>query len=540
MWMKTVKKFSSGILAATLTVTLAVSAGGTSAEAATTPVQQHGQLSIKNGRLVDTKGTPVQLKGISSHGIQWFGNYVNKDTMKWLRDDWGISVFRVAMYTNEGGYISNPSVANKVKEAVAAAKDLGVYVIIDWHILSDGDPNTYKTQAKSFFNEMSAQYGNLPNVIYEIANEPNGGVTWNGQIRPYAVDVTKSIRANDPDNIIIVGTGTWSQDVQDAADNQLPDANTMYAVHFYAGTHGQFLRDRIDYALSKKAPVFVTEWGTSDASGNGGPFLSESKTWIDFLNNRGVSWVNWSLSDKSEASAALAPGASSTGGWTQANLSTSGKFVREQTRAGSTTVGGGTTTPTPTTPTTPPTTPGTGGGNTGGTTPTPTPGNGGGTTKPGTPAPVNSAISLQFRSGDNNPSDNAIRPVFNIKNNGSTAVKLSDLKVRYYFNNDGKSGDQTFIDWAQIGAGNVTATSKALSSSKPTANRYVEFSFTSAAGSIPAGGQSGEVQARIDPSDWSNFDETNDYSYNNGSTSFATYNKVTVYNQDKLVWGVTP
>ncbi len=335
MSMKKWKKWTTGVVATVLAVSLGMSAWTSPASAATTPVAKYGQLSVSNGKLVDASGKPVQLKGISSHGIQWYGNYVNKSTMKWLRDDWGISVFRVAMYTAENGYISNPSVANKVKEAVAAAKELGVYVIIDWHILSDNDPNTYKAQAKSFFSEMAGLYGNLPNVIYEIANEPNGGVTWNGQIRPYALEVTQTIRAKDPDNPIIVGTGTWSQDIQDAADNQLPDKNTLYALHFYAGTHGQYLRDRLDYALSKKAAVFVTEWGTSDASGNGGPYLPESKTWIDFLNSRGVSWVNWSLSDKTEASAALLPGASSTGNWSSANLSTSGKFVREQTRAGS-------------------------------------------------------------------------------------------------------------------------------------------------------------------------------------------------------------
>lgn len=519
MRMKQWKKWTAGASAAVLVLSLGMSAWSSPVSAATTPVAQHGQLSVSNGKLVDASGKPVQLRGMSSHGVQWYGNYVNRDTMKWLRDNWGISVFRVAMYTAENGYISNPSVANKVKEAVAAAKELGVYVIIDWHILSDNDPNIYKAQAKSFFSEMAGLYGNLPNVIYEIANEPNGGVTWNGQIRPYALEVTQTIRAKDPDNPIIVGTGTWSQDIQDAADNQLPDKNTLYALHFYAGTHGQYLRDRIDYALGKKAAIFVTEWGTSDASGNGGPYLSDSKTWIDFLNNRGVSWVNWSLSDKTESSAALLPGASSTGGWSVNNLSASGKFVREQIRAGSTSIDSGTTPD-----------PGTGGGT--------DPDNGGGTTPSEPSTPANGSLVLQYRSADNNPSDNALRPIFNIKNNGSTAVKLSDLKVRYYFNNDGKSGDQTYIDWANVGGSNVTTTSAAVSGSNATANRYVEFSFSNAAGTIPAGGQSGEVHARIHPADWSNYDESNDYSY--GSTSFGDWNKMTVYDQGKLVWGVEP
>lgn len=300
-----------------------------SAAGGETPVSINGQLSIKGTQLVNQDGKAVQLKGISSHGLQWYGDFVNKDTLKWLRDDWGITVFRAAMYTADGGYIDNPSVKNKVKEAVEAAKELGIYVIIDWHILNDGNPNQNKEKAKEFFKEMSSLYGSTPNVIYEIANEPNGDVNWKRDIKPYAEEVIPVIRKNDPDNIIIVGTGTWSQDVNDAADDQLQDANVMYALHFYAGTHGQFLRDKANYALSKGAPIFVTEWGTSDASGNGGVFLNQSREWLNYLNSKNISWVNWNLSDKQESSSALKPGASKTGGWLLSDLSASGTFVRE-------------------------------------------------------------------------------------------------------------------------------------------------------------------------------------------------------------------
>lgn len=521
------KKWSASVLTAVLTLSLTTSVWVPQASAATTPVQKYGQLSIANGQLVDKNGAPVQLKGMSSHGIQWYGNYVNKDTMKWLRDDWGITVFRVAMYTAENGYISNPSLKNKVKEAVAAAQDLGVYVIIDWHILSDNDPNIYKTQSKAFFSEMAGLYKDSPNVIYELANEPNGGVTWNGQIRPYAQEVTQVIRAKDPDNIIIVGTGTWSQDVHDAADNQLPDKNTMYAVHFYAGTHGQFLRDRIDYALSKKAPVFITEWGTSDASGNGGPFLSESKVWTNFLANRKISWANWSLADKNETSAALQSGASSTGGWTANNLTASGKFVRDEIRLGATTTS--TTDPDTTTP------PTTGGGDTDHTPPTT-----GGDTGTTTPTDPTGQLVLQYRNGDSNPTDNAIRPIFNIKNNGSTAVNLSDLKIRYYYSDESQQKQQFFIDWASVGGTHISGAFGTPTIAKATANRYVELSFGSGAGSIPAGGQSGDIQARIHPADWSNYNETNDYSYGANQTALTDWNKASIYNKGTLVWGTTP
>lgn len=292
-------------------------------------VATHGQLQVIGNQLCNQYGQPIQLRGMSSHGLQWYPQFVNYDSLKTLRDDWGMTVFRAAMYTDSKGYIHNPSVKNKVIEAVEICIDLGIYVIIDWHILEDGDPNMYKNQAKDFFNEMSSRFGNYPNVIYEICNEPNGwGVSWDGQIKPYAEEVIPVIRANDPDGIVLVGTSMWSQDIHNAADNPLRFDNVMYTLHFYSGTHGHELRSRIDYAMSKNAAIFVSEWGTSDASGDGGPFIPQAQEWIDFLNQKNVSWVNWSLCDKAEASAALNPGSSAHGGWNDSNLTQSGRFVK--------------------------------------------------------------------------------------------------------------------------------------------------------------------------------------------------------------------
>ncbi|MDP4096229.1 cellulase family glycosylhydrolase [Paenibacillus sp. P96] len=493
------------------------------ATVARTPVEKYGQLSVKNGQLVDKAGKPVQLKGMSSHGIQWYGDFVNEKAMQSLRDDWGISVFRVAMYTESGGYISNPGLKKKVKEAVEAARKLGVYVIIDWHILSDYDPNKHKAKAKAFFGEMAGLYGKTPNVIYELANEPNGGVTWNGQIKPYIEEVSAVIRAKDPDNIIIAGTGTWSQDIHAAADNPVADANTMYALHFYAGTHGKALRDRIDYALRKKAPIFVSEWGTSDAQGSGGPFLNEAKVWIDFLDSRKISWVNWSLSDKVETSAALLPGASKTGNWPDSQLSPSGRFVKQELLDKSPVGNAGSGKPKQPSKPSQPSQPGKDKGN-----------------DTGNGKKDTAGIVLQYRNGDGNPSDNALKPVLNIVNTGQKAVSLSDLKIRYYFTDESKQKPQFFVDWAKIGGSSIRGAFTTMTTPSARADRYVELSFGKGAGSIPAGGESGDIQLRIHPADWSNYDETNDYSYAGTATSFKDWNRVTAYKNGTLVWGVEP
>lgn len=300
-------------------------------------VNAHGALNIVNASLVDRNGVPVQLKGMSSHGLHWYPQFVNQSSMKTLRDDWGMTVFRAAMYTAEGGYIDNPAVIDKVYEAIDAAIALNIYVIVDWHILHDNDPNTHKAAAKLFFDKVARRYPNVPNVLYEIANEPNGTVTWRDHIKPYAQEVIPLIRAISPASIVIVGTDTWSQRPDRAALDPLAFANVMYAVHFYACAHKDAERAYVSEAVKKGAAVFASEWGTTDSSGSGQLCLDEAATWLNFFDAQKISWVNWSLTDKVEASAALKNGEGAHGNgdnWTDQRLSPSGKFVKEKMRAG--------------------------------------------------------------------------------------------------------------------------------------------------------------------------------------------------------------
>lgn len=296
------------------------------------PVALHGWLHLNGTQLVDQNNNVTVLRGMSSHGLQWFGQFVNLSSLTTLRDDWHADIIRCAMYTAEGGYLSNPAVKDKVIETIENAGKLGIYVLVDWHILSDNDPMMHVNEAKAFFQEISAKYGNKAHVIYEICNEPNSGATYWGSIKPYAQIIIPAIRANSPNSIAIVGTGTWSQDVQDPASDPLPYANTMYTLHFYAGSHGQWLIDRAKAAVSKIA-LFVTEWGTSGADGAGSVDYGQSDMWMNFLDSYHISWCNWSLCDKTEATAALNPGANVNGGWGTSQLTASGNYVRDHMRA---------------------------------------------------------------------------------------------------------------------------------------------------------------------------------------------------------------
>lgn len=290
-------------------------------------VSENGWLQMRGTQLCNERGEPVALRGMSSHGIQWYGQYTSAQSLA-NTAAYGANVFRVAVYTGESGYLSQPeAMREKAFAAVDAAIENDMYVILDWHILSDGDPLTHASEARGFFSEAAERYWNTPNVLYEICNEPNGNVTWADHVKPYAEELVSILNAKAPMSLILIGSPTWSQDIHLAAADPVVGANLMYTLHFYAGTHGQELRDRIDGALASGLPIFVSEWGTSRADGSGGVFLEESEVWLDFLEERGISWCNWSLCDKNETSAALRPGTSPDGPWGEQDMTDSGKFV---------------------------------------------------------------------------------------------------------------------------------------------------------------------------------------------------------------------
>lgn len=298
-----------------------------------TPVDNHGKLSVKGINLVDAKGNKYQLKGVSTHGIAWFPKFINKDAFKTLRDDWGANTIRLAMYTAENnGYCTGGNqteLKKKVEEGVKYATELGMYVIIDWHVLNDRDPNTYKTQASAFFDDMSKKYANYDNVIYEICNEPNGGVSWSS-IKKYADEIIQVIRKNDSDAIILVGTPTWSQDVDQVAANPVKNGyNVMYTLHFYAATHKDAIWSKLKTALNAGTPIFISEFSICDASGNGGIDYNSANSWKSLIKQYNLSYIGWNLSNKAETSSLIKAGLKKYSGWTTSELSDTGKWLRD-------------------------------------------------------------------------------------------------------------------------------------------------------------------------------------------------------------------
>ncbi|MCI8274248.1 MAG: cellulase family glycosylhydrolase [Lachnospiraceae bacterium] len=338
---KRYRRLLAGILALALCLGLGqgfFDGGAFRAEAAgSTPVSDHGKLSVSGTSLVDQYGQPFQIRGISTHGLQWYSQYNNKEAFATLRDDWGANCIRLAMYTGEGGYCNGNEafMKDQVTKGVQYATELGMYTIIDWHILNDNNPQIYKSQAVGFFSEMAGKYKDYNNVIYEICNEPNN-CSWQ-DIKSYATEVIGVIRAKDPDAVIIVGTPTWSQlgsagHLYEPADDPITGyGNLMYAFHFYASdpAHNQWLKDKIGTAVNRGLPVFVSEFGLSEANGDGNVNTGRATEWLDICDRHQVSYCAWSLSNDWRSSSLIKNSCGKTSGWSTDELTTAGNFIRD-------------------------------------------------------------------------------------------------------------------------------------------------------------------------------------------------------------------
>lgn len=296
-------------------------------------VATHGRLQVAGNRIVGEHGRPVSLAGVSYGWSQWeAARFYNAGTVNWLKKDWNAQIVRAALglHQEPGSYLQKPAANQaRVTAVVDAALAADLYVLIDWH---DHHAHEHTDRAVAFFGDMARRYGHRPHVIYEIYNEPLGNANWTRDVKPYAERVIAAIRAADPDNLIVVGTPTWAQDVDIAAADPIKDPNVAYSLHFYAGTHKAELRAKAEKAMQLGAALFVTEWGTCNADGKGPVDEASVREWMDFMRRHQLSHCNWGIYDKRETASIIHPGAASDGGWKDTDLTPSGRLAREIVR----------------------------------------------------------------------------------------------------------------------------------------------------------------------------------------------------------------
>ncbi|MBU7598051.1 glycoside hydrolase family 5 protein [Streptomyces sp. P38-E01] len=302
-----------------------------------TAFAEHGRLEVCGTKLCGEDGRPVQLRGMSTHGTQWYSQCVTDGSLDALADDWGADVLRVSTYVQEGGYETDPEgFTDLASRIIDQATERGMYVVVDWHQLTPGDPNHNTERAKKFFTDITARHGDQNNLIYEIANEPNG-VGWSG-IRSYAEEVIPAVRAGDPDGVVLVGTRAWSSlglsegaDEQEIVNDPVDADNIMYTFHFYAASHGDSYLSALDRA-SDQLPIFVTEFGTQDHAGEDANDFDMSQRYLDLMEQKNISWINWNFSDDHRSGAVFKEGTCNAGGpWAGPEvLKEAGVWIRDR------------------------------------------------------------------------------------------------------------------------------------------------------------------------------------------------------------------
>jgi endoglucanase len=301
-----------------------------------TPLAQHGALEVCGTTLCGENGQPVQLRGMSTHGTQWFEHCVTDESLDVLSGDWGADVLRVSTYVQEDGYETDPEYfTDLASRIIDQATARGMYVIVDWHMLTPGDPNANTELAERFFTDITARHGDQDNLIYEIANEPSG-VGWQS-IKSYAEEMVPVVRAGDPDAVVIVGTRAWSSlGLSEGADESeiLADPvdadNIMYTFHFYAASHQDWYFQALDRA-SDQLPVFVTEFGTQEYTGDGPNDFAMTQRYLDLMAEKGISWTNWNYSDDHRSGAVFATGTCADGTWADPDsLKEAGVWIRDR------------------------------------------------------------------------------------------------------------------------------------------------------------------------------------------------------------------
>lgn len=298
------------------------------AVAADSGVSVHGALKVAGTQLVDSKGAPVQLRGMSSHGLQWFPEYINTGAILTTRER-GANLFHLAMYadSNHFGYNDGETAKTLNKKllllGVENALAAEMYVVIDWHLLEDKNPLVTVDSAEEFFDEMSRLYSGNPAVIYEICNEPNGDTTW-ADISEYANRIIPIIRKNSPDAIILVGTPSYSSHVNQVIPAPLSYENIMYSFHYYTESFPTIPSGLLDRVIAAGIPIFVSEWGLSGAAEKD---TTNAVAFIEYMGQKKLSWVNWSLCNKDEPFSAIKPEVTKLGGWDMDDLTVSGSII---------------------------------------------------------------------------------------------------------------------------------------------------------------------------------------------------------------------
>lgn len=291
-------------------------------------------LHVEGLYLMNEKGDTVVLNGPSLGWHSNWGRFYNDSTILAFKEKWGANITRAAIGAHTSGDVVNcydadsANAINKLFTVIDAAIANDMYIICDWH-----SHENRLADARMFFTAVTEKYGDTPNILYEIWNEPTE-VEWQ-EIKDYANEIIPLIRQKAPNSVIIVGTPRWDQDVDIASESPLEFDNLLYSLHYYAASHGDDYRQKAEKAIANGLPLIVSECGSMENTGDGPIDYESWDKWMALADKHKLSVLMWDIADKNETCSMVTSDAPSNGMlWTDAHLKPWAKLAQKtiQTR----------------------------------------------------------------------------------------------------------------------------------------------------------------------------------------------------------------
>ncbi|MDO4961125.1 MAG: cellulase family glycosylhydrolase, partial [Eubacteriales bacterium] len=300
------------------------------------PAYINGALTVdtSTGKIVNKNGEVFVIRGVSTVNLGWRPEYINYDAFKELRDKWNVNTIRIVMPVEDNrGYVYpkyREQLLQYMIDGIEYATELGMYAIVDWHVLLDGNPLSYNMEASSFITYIADHYGDRDNVIFEICNEPNGeDGTW-ASVKSYADRVISFIRQFSPRSLILVGTPNFCQDLDEVmADPITFYSNIAYTYHFYTITHREDMLETLEKAIKSRFPMVVSEFGLAGHTHSGTIDIAMGNRWMTLLEMYDIGRVYYNLSNENDSCALLVPSCSKMSDWSMEDLTQQGKWLIE-------------------------------------------------------------------------------------------------------------------------------------------------------------------------------------------------------------------
>lgn len=260
------------------------------------------KLTVKDGIIVNEQEQQVVLQGLMVPEVRRL-DQEGKFNKKYFEEVFacGGNVIRIPIHPEEWEQ-DEYYLWRYLDPIVEWAVENNKYIILDLHFIGNIESGIGDEMPKieteplafsvEFWKLVAGYFKDVPNVIFEIYNEPAyiDNETWS-QSAQLLVD---TIRDTGAKQIIIVSGTDYSYDLSYWAKNPMQDSNIVYAAHIFPNRkQGLQALDE----MSEDIPIIVTEWGyiSKDEPIRQYYLVGERDDYgmpmLQLMERKGISWV---------------------------------------------------------------------------------------------------------------------------------------------------------------------------------------------------------------------------------------------------------